>query len=445
MSESVISVQNLGKKYHLGGPSRSTTATLRDQLARLSLRGLLKYAERVEHRPTFWALKDVSFEVKQGELVGVIGGNGAGKSTLLKILSQITEPTRGSAEIRGRVGSLLEVGTGFHPDLTGRENIYLNGAILGMRRREIARKFDEIVEFAGVERFLDTAVKHYSSGMHTRLAFSVSAHLEPEILIVDEVLAVGDTNFQRKCLNKMESVSGTGRTVLFVSHSMATVQRLCPRAIMLHQGNVLADGPADEITRVYLQSGLGMSAFREWTDPATAPGSPVARLVSVRIRDEAGNPTSTSEIQSPIGIDLTFDTLEAGHVLVPSARIMNEAGQCVFLSMNHEPDWNRKPRPAGRYCCTLWIPGNFMAEGVFNVSPAVATLAPERVHFYVPDAVSFQVVDKMLPGGVRGDYVGNYPGLVRPKLSWETKTLYSGSSFGCTQTISHATTPDVQG
>ena len=422
MSETALRVQNLGKKYHLGA-TRQVAVNLRDQIARLSLRGLLKYAERVEKRPTFWALKDVSFEIKRGEVVGVIGGNGAGKSTLLKILSQITEPTKGWAEIHGRVGSLLEVGTGFNPELTGRETIFLNGAILGMRRREIIRKFDEIVEFAEVERFLDTAVKHYSSGMHTKLAFSVAAHLEPEILIVDEVLAVGDSNFQRKCLNKMEAVSGAGRTVLFVSHNMATVLRLCPRCIMLHQGQVLADGPSEEVTRTYLQSGLGMTAVREWTDPVLAPGNHVARLVSVRVLDEAGANTATMEIQSAVGVELTFDALEPGHVLVPSVRIFNEGTVCLFHGQDNEPEWCRKPRPRGRYQCTMWIPGNFLAEGVFTACAGLATLVPEKLHFYEPDAISFQVVDRMLPGGTRGDFQGNYPGVVRPKLKWTTEPL----------------------
>jgi lipopolysaccharide transport system ATP-binding protein len=236
MSDVAIRVEGLGKQYRLGGP-RERYDTLRDQIRKWSsLRGLLRRATRAEHRPPFWALKDVSFEVEPGEVVGIIGRNGAGKSTLLKILSRITEPTEGAADIHGRVGSLLEVGTGFHPELTGRENVYLNGAILGMRRAEIGRKFDEIVAFAEVEKFIDTPVKHYSSGMYMRLAFAVAAHLEPEILIVDEVLAVGDAEFQKKCLGKMGDVAKSGRTVLFVSHNMQTIANLCQLCICLKDG-----------------------------------------------------------------------------------------------------------------------------------------------------------------------------------------------------------------
>ena len=247
MGDVVIRVEGLGKQYRLGGP-RERYSTLRDQL-----RALLRRATRAEHRPPFWALKDVSFEVVAGEAVGVIGRNGAGKSTLLKILSRITEPTEGGADIHGRVGSLLEVGTGFHPELTGRENVFLNGAILGMRRAEIARKFDDIVGFAEVETFVDTPVKHYSSGMYTRLAFAVAAHLEPEILIVDEVLAVGDAAFQKKCLGKMGDVARGGRTVLFVSHDTGAVQSLCTRAIRLHGGRLVEVGPVAEVVAGYLR------------------------------------------------------------------------------------------------------------------------------------------------------------------------------------------------
>jgi lipopolysaccharide transport system ATP-binding protein len=254
MGDVAVRVEGIGKRYRLGGP-REAYSTLRDQLRRMvSLRRLLRRAARAEKRPPFWALKDVSFEVKAGECVGIIGRNGAGKSTLLKILSRITEPTEGGADIHGRVGSLLEVGTGFHPELTGRENIYLNGAILGMRRAEIVRKFDEIVGFAEVEKFVDTPVKHYSSGMYTRLAFAVAAHLEPEILVVDEVLAVGDAEFQKKCLGKMGEVARGGRTVLFVSHNMAAVQSLCRTGVLLDRGRVKQVGPAGEVVRAYLTS-----------------------------------------------------------------------------------------------------------------------------------------------------------------------------------------------
>lgn len=256
MSDVAIRVEGLGKQYRLGG-AQERYSTLRDQIGKwTSVRRLLRRARRSAARPTFWALKDVSFEVNRGEVVGIIGRNGAGKSTLLKILSQITEPTEGGADIYGRVSSLLEVGTGFHPELTGRENIYLNGAILGMPRSEIVRKFDEIVAFAAVERFIDTPVKFYSSGMYMRLAFAVAAHLEPEILIVDEVLAVGDAGFQKKCIGKLGDVARGGRTVLFVSHNMAAVQALCQTAILLRAGRVAKMGPSANLVLEYAREGV---------------------------------------------------------------------------------------------------------------------------------------------------------------------------------------------
>jgi lipopolysaccharide transport system ATP-binding protein len=220
-----------------------------------------------------WALRDVSFEVKRGEVLGIVGRNGAGKSTLLKVLSRITHPTTGRALVQGKISSLLEVGTGFHPELSGRENVYLNATILGMRKKEVDRKYDEIVEFSGIEKFMETPVKRYSSGMKVRLAFSVAAHLEPDILVIDEVLAVGDADFQKKCLNKMDEVGTSGRTVLFVSHNMPAVTRLCTRALLMEEGRIIEEGTAEGIVRSYLNSGTGTSAYREWNDPAAAPGA----------------------------------------------------------------------------------------------------------------------------------------------------------------------------
>ena len=270
MNENVIQAANLGKLYHLGKAQRHHN-TLRDALA-AGLRAPLGWFQRNgkpaagDTAPTIWALRDVSFDVMRGNAVGVIGRNGAGKSTLLKILSRITEPTEGSVDIRGRVGSLLEVGTGFHPELTGRENIYLNGAILGMRRSEITRKFDEIVSFAEIEKFLDTPVKRYSSGMYVRLAFAVAAHLEPEILVVDEVLAVGDLAFQKKCLGKMEDVAGGGRTVLFVSHNMNAIQRLCSTCMLLEHGQLVAYGDTDQVVMRYVSTSSSTVSPKNWID-----------------------------------------------------------------------------------------------------------------------------------------------------------------------------------
>jgi lipopolysaccharide transport system ATP-binding protein len=367
-----------------------------------------------------WALRDVSFDVAEGEVVGIIGRNGAGKSTLLRILAQITNPTEGVAAIRGRVGTLLEVGTGFHPELTGRENVYLNGAILGMRKKEINRKFAEIVAFAEIERFLDTPVKRYSTGMAVRLAFAVAAHLEPEILIVDEVLAVGDASFQRRCLEKMKDVSQEGRTVLFVSHDMAAITRLCQRAILLDRGHVLADGPSHEVVTSYLRSGLGTTAAREWPDPVTAPGNAVTRLRAARVRLKDGRTAEAVDVREPIGVEVEYDVLEEGHVLAPNLHFFNEEGVCVFVVHDSDPDWRGRPRPVGRFTSTAWIPGNLLVEGTLIVGVAVSTTDAAAVHFHEPDALAFQVVDSLDGDSARGDYGGPMPGMIRPLLDWQT-------------------------
>jgi lipopolysaccharide transport system ATP-binding protein len=308
MSQSVIAVENLGKRYHLAHQRRADT--LRDTLAQ-KVRGLFGSGASTEAEE-FWALRDVSFEVKQGDVVGIIGRNGAGKSTLLKVLSRITEPTTGRAVIRGRIASLLEVGTGFHPELSGRENIFLNGAILGMTRAEIARKFDEIVAFAEVERFLDTQVKHYSSGMYVRLAFAVAAHLEPEILIVDEVLAVGDAQFQKKCLGKMGEVArDSGRTVLFVSHNTAALQAICRTGLWLQQGRVVQHGPIGECLSAYLASGNESAAFT----PANAAKPHITSVALDRAALATGRLRISVGFKSPfpLGCPVVGITLHSRH------------------------------------------------------------------------------------------------------------------------------------
>jgi len=415
----IIKVEHLGKQYRLGR-AQAPYSTLRETLVG-ALRSPLRRLRGGEPATFVWAVEDVSFAVNPGEIVGIIGRNGAGKSTLLKMLSRITEPTRGRIELYGRVGSLLEVGTGFHPELTGRENIYLNGAILGMARTEIARKFDEIVAFAEVEKFIDTPVKHYSSGMYLRLAFAVAAHLEPEILLVDEVLAVGDARFQRKCLDKMQSVGQQGRTVLFVSHNMPAITRLCPRTILLDAGKVLSDGPSHQVVSVYLSAGLGTTAAREWPDAERAPGGEVVRLRAVRVRTEAGEVTDALDIRRPVGIEMEFDVLAGGHVLVPNYHFFNEEGVYVFVSGDRDPAWLNRPRPPGRYVSTAWIPGNLLTEGSMIVGAAVTTPEPARIHFFERDAVAFQVIDSLAGDSVRGDYAGPIPGVVRPLLQWETR------------------------
>ncbi len=407
----VIKVENLSKLYFLGGAKHNS---LRD-----TVMSFIKNPQRSK-KNELWALKDVSFEVKDGEALGIIGRNGAGKSTLLKILSRITKPTRGAAEIHGRVGSLLEVGTGFHNELSGRENIFLNGAILGMKRTEIEAKFDEIVAFSEIEKFIDTPVKHYSSGMYMRLAFSVAAHLEPEILIVDEVLAVGDVAFQKKCLNKMREVGQTGRTVLFVSHDMQSIARLCSRAIWLKDGMLAKDGTATEVISDYLREQSQKGAERVWEDAESSPGNEIVRLRRVRVCNETSETVSSVDIRRPVAVEMTYDVLRAGKILVPNVHFYNEQGACIFVSHDWNSPWRTATRAGGTYVSKMSVPGNFLAEGTIFVTVAVSTYLPFEVHLQERDAVAFSVIDSLDGDSMRGDYAGVLPGIVRPNLDWET-------------------------
>ena len=428
MTNIAIRAEHLSKQYRIGG-KKQYYKTLRDQVSDSIAAGVqrVRSAFRTdetdalkERNRTIWALRDITLEVPRGQVVGIIGRNGAGKSTLLKILSRITEPTDGFAEIAGRVGSLLEVGTGFHPELTGRENIFLNGAILGMRRAEILRKFDDIVSFAEMETFIDTPVKHYSSGMYMRLAFAVAAHLEPEILIVDEVLAVGDMSFQKKCLNKMQDVGQHGRTVLFVSHNIPAVTRLCDRAVLLSDGQVLADGRAHDVASRYLNSGLGTMASRVWNDPNSAPGNEVARLYAVRVKTADGVISESVDIRRPVFVEMEYELLQAGHVLSLHFEFHNESG-VAFGTLDQDPQWRGKPRPAGRYISSVRIPGNFLAEGTLLVDLWLGNADPHITFCWERDVVAFQVVDSLDGDSARGDYAGPFPGAVRPLLDWTTQ------------------------
>src|SRR5205085_2008396 len=425
----MVSIENVSKRYRIGGlhPGYFTFREMLEGIARAPFRRWRgANGNGAPTRRNFWALKDVNLEVKQGELLGIIGHNGAGKSTLLKILSRITKPTTGRVRPYGRVGSLLEVGTGFHPELTGRENIFLNGAILGMRRAEIERKFDEIVAFSEVEQFIETPVKWYSSGMYVRLAFSVAAHLEPEILIMDEVLAVGDAAFQQKCLDKMHEIRQQGRTIFFVSHNMPAVTRLCRRVILMQQGQITADGPAQEIVNTYLSSSWNISAERVWPE-AEAPGNAVVRLRRVRACNEAGETIAAADIRRPIGLEITYDVLQAGHTLTPVVEVYNEWGAHIFSAHDTGAEWRRAPRPVGTYKSTAWLPGNYCAEGSLLVHASVMSHYPATaLHVEARKVVAFQVVDSQAGDTARGDYVGPMPGLVRPLLKWETHSEVHG-------------------
>lgn len=428
MRNLAIRVENLSKKYMItvnrGAQSRSIMPG-EDRAGRNfpTLRGA--FSRQNFKKEELWPIKDVSFEISAGEVVGIIGRNGAGKSTLLKVLSRITEPTSGRGEIFGRVGTLLEVGTGFHPELTGRENIYLSGIILGMKKREVDQKLEEIVEFAGISKFLDTPVKRYSSGMYVRLAFAVGAHLEPEILIVDEVLAVGDAQFQKKCLDKMRSIGSQGRTVLFVSHNLEAVARLCDRAILLNGGEVEFDGGAHDAVRAYLSEGTISSAMREWPDQSTAPSGDVVRLRAVRVMSADGRVAECLDIRRPVVLEMDYEVLASGYKLLPQFHLLNEAGELIFITHDLDPQWRGRPRPAGFYRGQVEIPGNLLSEGRTYVSCYCLTLDPETCQFDGPSVVAFQVVDSLDGNSARGDYGGAMPGYVRPLLEWRTQAIES--------------------
>lgn len=419
----VISVENLSKKYIIGHQRQERHATLRDVLTsgakRLTdkLRHPFAAPENDSAREEFWALKDVSFEIQQGDRVGIIGRNGAGKSTLLKILSRITEPTVGRIRIKGRVASLLEVGTGFHPELTGRENIFLNGAILGMSKAEINRKFDEIVAFAEVERFLDTPVKRYSSGMYVRLAFAVAAHLEPEILIVDEVLAVGDAQFQKKCLGKMQDAGQEGKTVLFVSHNMIAISSLCSKAIVLDKGKLDLEATPEIAIRRYLDGNSGdHGASVEW-DIDDAPGNDTVKLTRVAVLNKDGEVSRYVDRSKPIYLQLEY--VMPGKQLrpiEPQIRIYDEARACVFITLKPQAWINENENTKYRSICV--IPAYFMNDRTYFVEVYFTTYHVRGIHLHVENAVSFEVNDSE-----RNSNFGRIPGAVRPDLFWSTERV----------------------
>ena len=413
MNQVAIRAEGLSKQYRIGGGPRYKT--LRGSLSDLMSAALRPWRHRAPE--TIWALRNVSFEVKSGEVVGVIGRNGSGKSTLLKILSRISEPTEGRVEIRGRVGSLLEVGTGFHPELNGRENIFLSGAILGMRRAEIDRKFDEIVAFAEVEKFIDTPVKHYSSGMYLRLAFAVAAHLEPEILLVDEVLAVGDAAFQAKCLGKMGDVAAEGRTVLFVSHNMPAVQRLSKQAFWLDQGRLRQEGTAAAVVESYMSSVMAI------THTAALPPDPERpmRLRRIQIECEASGGAGMLEFSDPISVALVFDVnrvVTSSHV---ACFVSNADGVCVLGTGDADLDAGRlSPRHPGRYQASFQIPAKLLGEGAYSIT---VTMGKPYVEVYDrhEGIVSFRIEDHT--SRRRASQHVRRPGILGVELPWDVREL----------------------
>jgi lipopolysaccharide transport system ATP-binding protein len=424
MSKPIVEVRGVAKQFKLGGPGKtygslrevvSTTAT-----APLRWVGLRAPAKQPE---PFWALKDITFDVAPGEVVGIIGHNGAGKSTLLKILARITRPTLGEIRLRGNTAALLEVGTGFHPELTGRENVFLNGAIMGLRRAEVTAMFDEIVAFAEVEKFLDTPVKRYSSGMRVRLAFAVAAHLQPEILIVDEVLAVGDASFQKKCLKKMEGVAASGRTVLFVSHNMAAVTRLCSRGVLLRQGKVVVDAPVTTVVATYLGGAFGETPTAvDFTKRERVPGSEDVRLLAARITSESLD-NGVVDIRRPVCVEMDYEVLQERRQIAPNIHVFNDEGHCAFIANDASLPENRLPKKPGKYRVTAEIPGNFLAEGMMSIDVALSSFDPVIVHAHERGILSFQVTDPGEGDSARGNYAGPLPGVVRPLLKWTTRPL----------------------
>lgn len=425
MSDTVIKAENIGKLYKLG---EIGTGTISHDLNRwwARVRGKEDPSAKIGEandrtakgsKDWVWALKDINFEVKQGEVLGIIGRNGAGKSTLLKILSKVTTPSAGKIKIKGRIASLLEVGTGFHPELTGRENIFLNGAILGMNKAEIRKKFDEIVDFAGVERYIDTPVKRYSSGMYVRLAFAVAAFLEPEILIVDEVLAVGDAEFQKKCIGRMKDVSANdGRTVLFVSHQMDAISRLCSRSIILNNGTLLFDGDVEKSIQLYFGKGSNSNAGYKWE--RSKPGNEFVRLNEVWLSDENGNSGEVYDIRKPVSIKMRYEVLQDNILLTHGLNLYNYEGIHILSSHDIETAKESYRFMKGIYEAEVIIPSNFLAEGSVSVAVAMMSYNPYVVHFHEKDVLSFSVIDSMDGDSARGIYGGPFPGIVRPILKW---------------------------
>jgi lipopolysaccharide transport system ATP-binding protein len=422
MNDIAIRVENLSKRYQIGSV-RGSYKTLRDSLISVMTnfnRRLRKQKSTNRESETIWALKDVSFEINRGEIIGIIGPNGAGKSTLLKILSHITEPTEGRAVIRGRVGSLLEVGTGFHSELTGRENVYLNGSILGMKKAEIDHKFDEIVEFAEVEKFIDTPIKHYSSGMYLRLAFAVAAHLEPEILLVDEVLAVGDYAFQNKCLNEMDNVARSGRTILFVSHNMPAVTTLCKRAILLEKGKIILNGFASEVIQSYLNRDNIMIDHKVW-NRSERPGNDAFRLISVSLKNSIGAPVNEINISENVVVEIEYEVLQVGARAQFSIILSDVNGYCVFSSLSNAEGnvLHGRPLQPGRYLSTCTFYGNLLNNGRYSIS-IIGASEYWVDSFRADHVIAFEAIDD---GVLKGDYAGRYGGVIRPKLNWKTVSL----------------------
>lgn len=408
----IIKVQGLAKRYYLGGP-KAAYATLRETIMDVARRPMGSLLRNGNSPEMIWALKDVDFEIAPGEIVGIIGRNGAGKSTLLKILSRIVQPTEGRVELFGRVASLLEVGTGFHPELSGRENIFLNGSILGMTHKEIQSRFDEIVAFAEVEKFIDTPVKRFSSGMYVRLAFAVAAHLQPEILIIDEVLAVGDYNFQQKCLNKMQDVSTGGRTVLFVSHNLGAITRLCNRCLLLDGGRLIASGETSKVVQMYMTSGLvERPEYTQSSNPNKA-----MNILHVAVKGDDG--AIRSDIRYDEGLTFEFEYETNQQVTGTSLGVMVNTldGTCAFTSSDIDSHAELlASRMPGRYKTQMTLPAKWLNAGQYTLRVEAGNPTDGTLYDKI-DTVVFRIVDVGTPGSLNGT---KRPGILQPLLEWKT-------------------------
>jgi lipopolysaccharide transport system ATP-binding protein len=421
MSDLAVRVEKLGKQYRIG-MMMAGYRTLRETLGEQFSAPIRRLREGNSEANKFWALRDISFDVKQGQALGIIGRNGAGKSTLLKILSRVTDPSEGYAEINGRVGSLLEVGTGFHPELTGRENIFLNGAILGMKRREIMRKFDEIVEFSEVEKFIDTPVKRYSSGMHLRLAFAVAAHLEPEILVVDEVLAVGDAEFQRKCLGKMTDVANQGRTVLFVSHNMSAVLRLTEESLVIEKGQLVKRAPSAQAVDYYLSCGLSQEGQRQWLEDEVAASAAPFHPLEIRVCDTKGTVSDSLRSVEPVTIEMEYRLDAAITGLRVGIYLMSARGEFILTSFDTDDPGlfeNFATRPAGHYTSRCVLPPDFLNEGRYILGVNASSFRVRR-YFQDEQALAFSVDAAGAPGM---QWPEPRIGPVRPRLEWKIEAV----------------------
>ncbi len=432
MSDIAIRVHNLSKQYRIGSKQQGYK-TLRDTLAETFVSPFRRAQKLLRGQPygaaeldeTIWALKDVSCEIKRGEVVGIIGSNGAGKTTLLKILSRITEPTEGYAEIRGRVGSLLEVGTGFHPELTGRENICLNGAILGMKKAEIEQKFDQIVDFAEIEKFIDTPVKHYSSGMYVRLAFAVAAHLEPEILLVDEVLAVGDAAFQKKCLGKMGEVANEGRTVLFVSHNMASINSLCQHGIVIDDGRIIHQGKTDEAVRFYLDhlNGKDVSGKLDGSVSFPVDNAKQIQIRQLTITNKTGRVSSTFDYQDSPIVNILFDLRVPSPDYYAVLFVQDIYGNWIFFAADNDQTKSALVGlEIGAYNYKIQLPSRLLKPGRYYLTVSLTHhYAMGRPHDRRDSVLAFEIFDHQTRRGLKNRY--RKPALVAPEIPWRLEPV----------------------